>query len=373
MNGIRANLTGRILVVDGAVTSRHAATRTLRGGGHEVLETGVGPDVLGVAQAHRPELILLEGPSSEDHGVDLIERLKADAATAPISIVQIVADAETTRPHPQANAYLTPPLPSPLLLATVDALLRFHRSEFELREAVRTREEMLAIAAHDLRAPLTSMQLNLQLVQRYLRSATDFDALRQQALPHLERVTGQVDRLGGLLSDLLDVSQISSGRLNLAPEPIDLAEVTWEAAQRFEQEIAASGSRLSLRLQPHVLGRWDRLRLDQVISNLISNAIKYGGGNPIEVSLTTDADHAHLTVRDNGIGITPEHQARIFRPYERVGRPQAGSYGLGLWIVKALVDAMGGNIQLDSTPGEGTCFSVHVPVSSLPAHQHTQA
>jgi signal transduction histidine kinase len=137
-----------------------------------------------------------------------------------------------------------------------------------------------------------------------------------------------------------------------------------EIVARSTDEIGRSGSEVRLEVPDGITGHWDRLRVDQVIQNLLSNAVKYGQGKPIDLRLTASADRVTIWVKDQGIGIAPEHQARIFQRFERVASDRNYSgFGLGLWIVKQILDAMEGSIQVESTPKEGAAFTVVLPRS----------
>jgi signal transduction histidine kinase len=131
---------------------------------------------------------------------------------------------------------------------------------------------------------------------------------------------------------------------------------------RFDEEMAVAGCAPELAAAAPVVGRWDRLRLEQVLTNLLSNAIKYGAGRPIEISVEATDERARLSVRDQGIGIPPEHHGRIFERFQRaVSRRHYGGFGLGLWISRRTVEAMGGTLTLASTPGQGATFVVELP------------
>lgn len=164
-----------------------------------------------------------------------------------------------------------------------------------------------------------------------------------------------------LLENLLDVSRITSGRLDLDPEHVDLSAIVATVAERFQGEL---GEGQVVQHLTTTTGWWDKIRLQQVVGNLLSNAVKYGQGKPIEISLGGDADMAYLTVTDHGIGIEPEMQKRLFQRFER-GLPgrhgHRGGFGLGLWITKEIVEAMGGRISVDSRPGEGSTFRIALP------------
>jgi signal transduction histidine kinase len=173
--------------------------------------------------------------------------------------------------------------------------------------------------------------------------------------------SGQVGRLTRLLDNLLDVSRIRGGALALELEDVDLKEVLEHVVDQFLGE--AVPGQMNFNANQPVVGRWDRLRLEQVVSNLLSNAIKYGEGRPIVISLDSDERAARLSVQDNGIGIAPEQQERLFARFERaVSRRQYGGFGLGLWITRQLVDAMGGEITVASRAGQGATFSIVLPI-----------
>jgi signal transduction histidine kinase len=162
--------------------------------------------------------------------------------------------------------------------------------------------------------------------------------------------------------ELLDVSRITSGRLKLEVGEVDLVAVTREVATRCAEDAARARCELRLDVPETVVGAWDRLRLDQVLQNLLSNALKYGHGQPVEVTVRADADSATVTVRDHGIGIAEEDQARLFQKFERMASERHYSgFGLGLWIVKQILDAMGGSIHVESAPGRGSTFRVVLP------------
>ncbi|WP_233278085.1 CHASE domain-containing protein [Myxococcus stipitatus] len=230
----------------------------------------------------------------------------------------------------------------------------------EAQAAVRVRDEFLSVAAHELRTPLTSLKLQLQLLFRQLHQDGPLDTERLER--GVETCERQMTRLTKLVDSLLDVSRLSSGRMELQLEPLELGELVREMARRFEMEAQAAGVRLDVDTPQPVTGRWDRLRLEQVITNLMSNALKYGHGSPVDVRVRGDEHEARLEVQDRGIGIAPEDAGRVFDRFERaVSSRHYGGLGLGLFITRQLVEAHGGSISLESTPGQGTTFIVHLP------------
>jgi signal transduction histidine kinase len=172
----------------------------------------------------------------------------------------------------------------------------------------------------------------------------------------------QVDRLAALVATLIDVSRITSGRLQLARQLADLSEVIRSVAERFGEDLLRSGSALSFDRHGPIWGNFDVSRVDQVLSNLLANAIRYGRGRPIVVGAVSIDQTARFWVEDQGIGIAPEHQARIFQRYERAApSTNYAGLGLGLWISRQLVDAMGGTISVRSTVDSGSVFTVDIP------------
>jgi signal transduction histidine kinase len=234
---------------------------------------------------------------------------------------------------------------------------RMHQA---LVDAVHTRDRFLSVASHELRTPLTTLRLQSQCLLRRTREGPPFtgDELSTKA----QVIERQVERLGHLVDELLDIARVREGRLRFHLEELDLSEVVRDVAGRFREELARSGSTLVLRSEGGTRGVWDRLRLEQVMTNLLSNAIKYGQGRPITVRVSQEGDAARLTLRDEGIGIAEKDQARIFERFERaVSEQHYGGLGLGLWIVREILAGMGGTISVFSQPGMGAAFTVELP------------
>jgi PAS domain S-box-containing protein len=230
----------------------------------------------------------------------------------------------------------------------------------ETQQAVRLREEFLSIASHELKTPISALQLQVHGLMSLSRTPAGPSPERLRR--GLEVVDRQVRRQTQLINDLLDVSRISAGRLQLNPEPLELSALIHEVADRFEPELARSGSALRLQLSSEMHGRWDRLRLDQVVTNLLSNAMKYGRGNPIVLSTEVVGERIRISVKDGGIGIAAEALTRLFNRFERaVSERNYGGFGLGLWISRQIIEAMGGHIQVDSELGVGSTFTVDLP------------
>jgi signal transduction histidine kinase len=242
-----------------------------------------------------------------------------------------------------------------------DAQVRRERRETTeaLRQAVAARDQFLSIASHELKTPLTSLQLQLQSLMRLMGGAAERD---ERIASKLRTVTRSTERLSELVNRLLDVSRITAGTLEIVREEMDLAELVREVAGRFGEALREAGSEVALELPSAVRGRWDRMRVDTIVTNLLSNAIKYGEGKPIQVGLTAGGGLVRLWVQDQGIGIAPADQARIFDRFERaVPERHYGGFGVGLWVARLVAEAHGGAVRVESTPGRGSRFLLELP------------
>jgi PAS domain S-box-containing protein len=240
----------------------------------------------------------------------------------------------------------------------------------EAQEAVRARDEFLSVASHELKTPLCALALSLQTLVMRANSAPSEAPSLQELSSKAESANQVVQRILRLMDEMLEVSRITGGRISLDLEELELAGIIEELLQRSRDELQRAGCTLQFHADDRLLGNWDRLRIEQIVSNLLSNAMKYGRGRPIEVGLTGTPHAASLTVRDWGIGIPVEEQARIFERFERAvtARIYTG-FGLGLWIVRQIVDALGGSMHVQSQPGRGALFTVSIPRDPISAVQ----
>ena len=240
-------------------------------------------------------------------------------------------------------------------------------SSRQLENAVQARNQFLPVASHELKTPITTLKLqadSLVLEKRRLSTGGDDSRLDKR----LGVVARQVDRMNKLIDELLDTSRITGGSMSLAlEEGVDLAEVIRETSNRFKPELNKASCEVSIRgIEQPILGRWDPMRLDQVLSNLFSNSLKYAPGKPIEIAVEADERVARIEFRDHGIGIAPDKQEFIFQRFERaVPERRYSGLGLGLWIVREVVTAMGGDVSVQSQVDEGATFRVVLPRSGV--------
>lgn len=240
------------------------------------------------------------------------------------------------------------------------ALQERARAEQEALDAVRARDEFLSMASHELKTPLTSLKLQLELVKAGV-AGTEGELARKVAAK-LQTIERQLLRLNALNGSLLDVTTLDQGRLHLEFQHVDLAALVRDALKRLEPDFARAGCEVRLAVEGEALGWWDPMRVDQIVVNLLSNAVKYGSGKPVQVTIQQRGEGVALQVKDQGIGISAEAQARLFRKFERaVPARHYGGLGLGLYISRTLAEAIGGTIQVDSQPGQGATFTVWLP------------
>jgi PAS domain S-box-containing protein len=226
------------------------------------------------------------------------------------------------------------------------------------QEAARLRDEFLSLASHELKTPLTVLQLQLETLRDRVAGGD------RATIAKLDRSRRACARLADLVEALLDVSRIATGRFELNLETGDVADIVSAAVDRMHEAAEAAGCTLSLAADPAV-GSWDRSRIDQVITNLVENAIRYAAGTPIEVAVSRDSAAVVIEVRDRGPGLPEGQLARIFERFERAASMRHyGGLGLGLYVVRQVVEAHGGNVTARNAAGGGACFTVRLPLAS---------
>jgi signal transduction histidine kinase len=354
-----------ILLVDDQPGSRYTIRKILQKAQYEVKEAATGADALRLA-AERPDLVILDVGLPDLSGYEVCQKIKAEPATASIPVLHLSASFAEVENRVRgleggADGYLTYPVEPPELLANVQALLRVREAERALQDEGRRKDEFLAMLAHELRNPLAPIRNAIQII----RLAGSQNPAVVQAGEMVER---QVQHMTRLVDDLLDVSRVSRGKIELRKEKVALATIIARATENTRPAIDAGNHELILNLPPrpiHLEG--DPTRLVQILGNLLTNAAKYtDSGGRIWLTAEREGDQAILRVRDTGIGIRADllpHVFDLFVQSDRALDRAAGGLGIGLTLVRSLVEMHGGTVVATSEgQGRGSEFIVHLPI-----------
>ncbi|WP_093523781.1 ATP-binding protein [Stigmatella erecta] len=368
----------RILLVDDNADLRTYVAGLLGRVFRHVETATNGNDALERVRAQPPDLILSDVMMPGLDGFGLVRALRAGEDTRAIPIILLSARAgdESTVEGLQSGAddYLVKPFSARELMVRVRTQLdmarvrrEVARGELEkkiLRESVRMRDEFLSLVSHELRTPVAALSLNFQSMVRSLGSEDRAEASPEAIGGKAQTTQKQLHRLERLVERLLDVSEAFTGRLKLTRQEVDLSAVASAVVEQARTKAAHAGCVLTVNAPSPIIGHGDRVRLHQILQGLLDNALKFGAGNPVEVAVRRDSDHAFLTVVDHGEGIRPEDQERIFGRFERaVSEKHYGGFGLGLWLARYIAEAHAGNIRFMPTEGGGATFTVALPLN----------
>ena len=233
----------------------------------------------------------------------------------------------------------------------------------EAEMAVAARDEFLSIASHELKTPLTSLKLQIQSRKRQIKKGLFLKMNPENFCQMVDQDEKQVNRISRLVDDMLQITHIASGKASFDFEETDLGILVTDVLKRFSPHLEENNITLTSKITPDIIGNWDRYKLEQVIINLLTNAVKYGNNRPVEVEVKKDKNTAILVVRDFGIGIKKEDQERIFQQFERaISASTISGLGLGLYIIKKLVESHNGLILVQSEQGAGSTFTIELPI-----------
>lgn len=242
-------------------------------------------------------------------------------------------------------------------------MAELHESQVGLKLAIQVRDDFMSMASHELKTPLTSLRLQSQFRMRNLKKG-DASVFTMERLSKMFRGDErQFERITHLIDDMLDISRIEMGKLSMNKEQFDLCELIREIVLLCADQLSAAGCEVVVDICPCTIGNWDRFRIEQVVMNLLTNAMRYGAKKPILIRMTASNHTAHLSVGDEGRGIAAENHERIFHRFERaVSGNEISGLGLGLFIVKEILEAHGGTIAVRSELGKGATFLVELPI-----------
>ncbi len=237
----------------------------------------------------------------------------------------------------------------------------------EARKAIKVRDDFLMIASHELKTPITSLKMNLQMMRRGINVEQGMPPKPEALAKSIDTSINQVNRLVKLIEDMMDVTRMEIGNLRFERSSINLKSLVQEVLDRFTNELSFAKCSIETNLHAEIIGNWDKTRIDQVVVNLISNAIKYAAGSKITVEASKNETHAFLSVRDNGPGIPKEKIPAVFQRYERANHDRnVVGLGLGLFICRQIIEAHGGTIRVQSEEKKGAAFLIELPLSGVP-------
>lgn len=387
----------KLLIVDDLPENLRALNALIRESDRSVYQASSGEEALALLLEHDFALAILDVQMPEMDGFELAQLMRGTEKTRHIPIVFVTAAGKEMNFAFQgyesgAVDFLHKPLDINAVQSKVNVFVALHQqrsetrrqvqalehsrqqqeallkelraTQAELQRSLRLRDEFMSMVAHELRTPLNTLFLETQMRTVNLERG-NLTAFEPEKLGKMVARDGrQIRSMVRLIDDMLDVSRITSGKLSIRREAVDLTSLVRRVADDLGPYAAAAGSVLEVMAFEPIEGYWDAFRVEQIVVNLISNAVRYGQGQPVEISLAHTQNSAVIEVRDHGIGINARDQERIFDAFERVmHQDSTGGLGLGLFITKQLVDAHGGAITLQSQPGNGALFSVTLPLA----------
>ena len=391
------NVESKLLIVDDLPGNLLALDALIRGPGRSVFQAGSADEALALMLEHEFALAILDVQMPVMNGFELAELMRGTERTRHIPIIFVSAAGREMNYAFQgyesgAVDFLQKPLDAYVVTSKVNVFVDLHRhrkalkremealaashreqealveklqtTQAELQRAVRVRDDFMSMVSHALRTPRNTLYLETQVRKRHLAKGTLKPFTAEQLPTLIERDQRQIQNMVRLIDDMLDVTRLRRDALSIRPKPFDLSALARRVIDNLAQQADAAGSHITLDAPFEVPGVWDEFRIEQVLTNLLTNALRYGGGKPVKVEVAQNEGLATMSVRDRGIGVAEADQARIFEQFERTddSRKHAAGLGLGLYITREIVRAHGGTIALESVAGEGSLFEVTLPL-----------
>lgn len=393
------DVESKLLIVDDLPENLLALEALIRGPGRAVYRATSAEEALALLLDHEFALAILDVQMPGMNGFELAELMRGTERTRHIPIIFVSAAGRELNYafrgyESGAVDFLHKPLDPHAVTSKVNVFVDLHRhrkaldqemeklaaahqkqeelveqlrhTQRKLEHAVRMRDDFMSMVSHELRTPLNTLYLETQLRQLHV-SKGRLESFAADRLPAMiERDQRQIRNMVRLIDDMLDVTRMRRDALSIQPQPVDLAALARAVVEGLRHQAEAAGSVIGLEAPGELRGVWDEFRIEQVLTNLLTNALRYGRGKPVEMMLSQAGGMARITVRDQGIGIAPEDQERIFEQFERTddSRKHASGLGLGLYITRKIVGLHHGRIEVESTPGQGALFKVELPMQA---------
>jgi signal transduction histidine kinase len=390
--------SAKILIVDDLPENLLALEALIRRDQRIIFQASRGEDALNLLLEHDFALAILDVQMPGMNGFELAEIMRSTEKTRHVPIVFVTAAGKESNYafkgyETGAVDFLYKPLDIEAVKSKVNVFVELYlqrnetrrqvqaleksrqeqemlvqelqATQAELQNAVRMRDDFMSMVAHELRTPLNTLYLEAQLRKMQLDRGNTafFDTAYLQKMVARDKL--QVQNMVRLIDDMLDVTRLRNNRLSIRPSEVDLPALLERVVGNLANQAASSGCSITLHAEQPLTGRWDEFRIEQVVINLLTNALRYGEGKPVDVRMTPVPEGVRIDVRDRGRGIPEADQQRIFGQFERaVAREgdKTGGLGLGLYITHQLVQAHGGSIEVESRPGEGSVFTVRLPL-----------
>ena len=391
------NVESKLLIVDDLPGNLLALDALIRGPGRSVFQAGSADEALALMLEHEFALAILDVQMPVMNGFELAELMRGTERTRHIPIIFVSAAGREMNYAFQgyesgAVDFLQKPLDAYVVTSKVNVFVDLHRhrkalkremealaashreqealveklqtTQAELQRAVRVRDDFMSMVSHELRTPLNTLYLETQVRKMHLAKGNLKPFTAEQLPTLIERDQRQIQNMVRLIDDMLDVTRLRRDALSIRPKPFDLSALARRVIDNLAQQADAAGSQITLDAPFEVPGVWDEFRIEQVLTNLLTNALRYGGGKPVHVEVAQNEGLATMGVQDRGIGVAEADQERIFEQFERTddSRKHAAGLGLGLYITREIVRAHGGTIALQSATGEGSLFKVTLPL-----------
>ena len=390
----------KLLIVDDLPENLQALNAVIRGPGREIFQAGSGEDALTLLLQHDFAMAFLDVQMPGMDGFELAELMRGTEKTRQIPIVFVTAAGKELNysfKGYEAGAVdvLYKPLDSRAVRSKVEVfvalyeqreatrrqvralelarqkqeatLAELNAAQAQLQRALSMRDEFMSMVSHEMRTPLNTLYLETQLRKMQLERGNMAAFGAEQLQRMVARDDRQIQSIIRLIDDMLDVSRIRSGKLSLRPGWVELSGLLRRVVHDLTPQATTAGCAISLDADVPVSGWWDEFRIEQIVVNLLTNALRYGAQQPVQVALLVEQDVVRVEVRDQGPGIAPEQHEKIFEPYERgVGNEVPSGLGLGLYISRELAEVHEGTLTVTSTPGEGAVFSLVLPRRDAP-------